>query len=742
MTPEMCEKAQEIIEKIAKLPCATPFLEEVSPYFESTRLYYKKIKDPVDLSLIKMRILLKKYQFVSEFQSDVYLILKNSRTFNGPTHYITLLAEILIKKFEKLFYAAFPMSLRIWTEKVNHLSWKMQNLFVSSKMPKFIETEAIIGATITQAIEQQDASFRQSLISGKFQKPPIFKNVKSSNNILDISENRHGSIDNNDNHFYQNNFHFDNSNNNFNASMANKNIKPALNNSFVIPVIQPASTSILKTPKVSPEKEISRPPYIPLPLEPVFIPLPSNGSTDTFINQNRNNSELIEFYQNHLSDYGFKENVTDNKFENHHNRKYSHNNRQYLPQEEEDSSDDFFLQMELLPMDYFTLENDSSPELNYHKNHNGPILQQDNLKSDNIFMEQFDLENDKPIRSSVPKSQVKGTARKSSTHKSDETDDDWKYPENKRRGRPKKAKEKEDKNQEKDKSTEKEKTIEKDKTKTKEKSKDKSKEKIKEKTKTKSKIKNKDKNENDGKPKKSSKRVPKETKEKKEIKEIKESKGHKIPRKTSLVRKTKSESDFVGNNDTMPPPKTTKAASRHVTKASEDHIEHDRSQSSEKLTIKKKKATTKRQNRRNLSADEGTDDDFVPINKLSTSSQNPPNHKRKTKNTSKRHGKINFDDDEYGIDNDDFDNDFEPNSMEETLTDGNLIAFMEAAHQLNHPNDQKEMAAIIHMTEPQISFVGAYPVIDITKLKTVTLLALIKYTKKKFKERGKDYPIC
>ena len=55
MTPEMCEKAQEIIEKIAKLPCATPFLEEVSPYFESTRLYYKKIKDPVDLSLIKMR---------------------------------------------------------------------------------------------------------------------------------------------------------------------------------------------------------------------------------------------------------------------------------------------------------------------------------------------------------------------------------------------------------------------------------------------------------------------------------------------------------------------------------------------------------------------------------------------------------------------------------------------------------------------------------------------------------------
>ena len=76
------------------------------------------------------------------------------------------------------------------------------------------------------------------------------------------------------------------------------------------------------------------------------------------------------------------------------------------------------------------------------------------------------------------------------------------------------------------------------------------------------------------------------------------------------------------------------------------------------------------------------------------------------------------------------------------LTDADYCAFLEAAHQLCGPDDQKALAALIQRYEPQYDFHNEeYPVIDLEKLKPETVGLLISFTKQKFKERQKEYPV-
>ena len=247
MNQTLYEKAQKITESIAQLPCAGPFRNPVPE--EEGELYYKKIKDPVDLSSILGRILLQEYQYVSDWQNDMHHILKNSRTYNGPSSVITSLAETMINKFDKMCIANFPITLGQWIKSFRYLSRKLHNLYEDETMPKSIEAASLISGTI----------YQQSLAINSITMPITQKNNKKySRSIASLLE-----------------------------QMSKKVQTPA-----------PAK-HIQITLSISKPLESNR--LIPSPIVPVFIDCQ---------NPMENGDEEQQFYRSHSNYYGFPNNTT------------------------------------------------------------------------------------------------------------------------------------------------------------------------------------------------------------------------------------------------------------------------------------------------------------------------------------------------------------------------------------------------------------------------------------------------
>ncbi|KAH0790304.1 hypothetical protein GPJ56_005877 [Histomonas meleagridis] len=81
-----------------------------------------------------------------------------------------------------------------------------------------------------------------------------------------------------------------------------------------------------------------------------------------------------------------------------------------------------------------------------------------------------------------------------------------------------------------------------------------------------------------------------------------------------------------------------------------------------------------------------------------------------------------------------------PDSVTESLQPQDYRLFMSAASMLETQRDAISMAAIIQENESDADLADTTPVIDISKLQEKTLIALINYTKQRFRELGYPYP--
>ncbi|OHT08716.1 hypothetical protein TRFO_04800 [Tritrichomonas foetus] len=195
MTPELYEKANEITESLAALPCSKPFICPVNPELDpSLRNYFKIIKEPMNFMEIQARILTQRYEYITDWYHDFLLIVRNAKQFNGPESSISQLAECMKKKFEKKYYESFAMPPSVWYGKIGDLTYKLNKAI--SKMPQFMQSNSLICSTLMQFLPPNPPANQPRVISKKQnQRPsfipspiePVFYQLRDDNDTDDLT---------------------------------------------------------------------------------------------------------------------------------------------------------------------------------------------------------------------------------------------------------------------------------------------------------------------------------------------------------------------------------------------------------------------------------------------------------------------------------------------------------------------------------------------------------------------------
>ncbi|EAY01722.1 Bromodomain containing protein [Trichomonas vaginalis G3] len=93
----------KILNELLKMPVSKPFRAPVDPVHDDAPDYLKKIKHPMDFSKIKQNLVLNSYKTPQEFISDVHLISKNTRTYNGKDSYFAACGDIIDEYVDEQF---------------------------------------------------------------------------------------------------------------------------------------------------------------------------------------------------------------------------------------------------------------------------------------------------------------------------------------------------------------------------------------------------------------------------------------------------------------------------------------------------------------------------------------------------------------------------------------------------------------------------------------------------------------
>ena len=129
--------AIRVMETLANYPCAKLFLYPVNSHSEGAYDYYQIIKKPMDITSIINNLLNGRYKNFSDWKRDVYLILQNSKTYNGPDSYITILASQLIDHFDREFSSFYSYDSSIWKQEFQRISEKLKIMINEGDHGKF-----------------------------------------------------------------------------------------------------------------------------------------------------------------------------------------------------------------------------------------------------------------------------------------------------------------------------------------------------------------------------------------------------------------------------------------------------------------------------------------------------------------------------------------------------------------------------------------------------------------------------
>ena len=92
-----------IVANIKRIQSSLPFRNPVDYVALNIPSYPTIVKDPMDLKTLEDKLKANKYTSLDAFVTDFNLIVENCRTFNGPDHSVTKLANEMQKAFEKQY---------------------------------------------------------------------------------------------------------------------------------------------------------------------------------------------------------------------------------------------------------------------------------------------------------------------------------------------------------------------------------------------------------------------------------------------------------------------------------------------------------------------------------------------------------------------------------------------------------------------------------------------------------------
>lgn len=132
MNDELKNLCIEITEKLQNTPGSEMFHQPVDQ--KKFPKYYKKIKNPKDISTILNNLRSSIYETVSQWENDVNTIWSNAKTYNGDDSLEALLAEHMSLVFQKLKRPLDHYKLLEWVKHIYNLGNELKKL--SAKTPQ------------------------------------------------------------------------------------------------------------------------------------------------------------------------------------------------------------------------------------------------------------------------------------------------------------------------------------------------------------------------------------------------------------------------------------------------------------------------------------------------------------------------------------------------------------------------------------------------------------------------------
>ena len=163
LTEEQKNKCIQITQTMYNLPGCYLFTSPVDPVRDNIPTYFDVIKNPQDLGTILDRLQQNKYTSVGNWKHDMDLVWDNAKTFNGQYSIISIIANCMKNKMEKMYQKTF-MDQKEWCNRVNQLFSKINKIMKSApgKLKNEFEGKRF-GGPMTQVELQKLAEAATSL---------------------------------------------------------------------------------------------------------------------------------------------------------------------------------------------------------------------------------------------------------------------------------------------------------------------------------------------------------------------------------------------------------------------------------------------------------------------------------------------------------------------------------------------------------------------------------------------------
>ena len=117
----------KIINDMLKWQLTSIFRNPVDPERDSAPNYYIKVKNPIDLSSIKKKLLDNTYKNVLNFINDIDLIYQNALLFHGENSMITFIAKDISNWIKEKYDKKASSQEQEWEKDLNQAITDLQN---------------------------------------------------------------------------------------------------------------------------------------------------------------------------------------------------------------------------------------------------------------------------------------------------------------------------------------------------------------------------------------------------------------------------------------------------------------------------------------------------------------------------------------------------------------------------------------------------------------------------------------
>ena len=177
LSEEVLARCIKITDKLIASPCAQFFRFPVDPVADGVPDYFKVVRHPMDLTLVRTRLEDGFYCRVSEWLRDVELIWSNAEAFNGPDNVVTMFAQTMRAKFEK-FCLSLNGDCASWLAKIDSLSKKLDK--ITAEPPPALKGKLKPRKTDAEAGEKRKICMAADKIKDKNDLMRVFQVLRSN----------------------------------------------------------------------------------------------------------------------------------------------------------------------------------------------------------------------------------------------------------------------------------------------------------------------------------------------------------------------------------------------------------------------------------------------------------------------------------------------------------------------------------------------------------------------------------